>query len=315
MSDEAQLLMDGRRLLRRAIRLITETSKIKVWVPLLCSFILTLYYLYTLHAKAEMTVDHPKLITPASSNVAVSASADPVSHASGAAPSGGVSAENDDDNPDIRKRAQEAHRAQQYGDEAKLWQDFMDHSGAPQEACPQIGKAYELAGDVDGSVQAYEKCVSLDGGNVDTLIGFAHVLQQKRDFNRAATLYRQCVSKDPKNLDAQTGLALVALKEGQLSEAQQEAKDILHKAPTSTDALLIAGIVAWREGRLAEAETIFLRGAGLDDRRADFHAFLGRIAEAQRRPQDALRQYDRALALDPNDSEIAERRDRLQDNR
>ena len=99
------------------------------------------------------------------------------------------------------------------------------------------------------------------------------------------------------------------------SSAERAALAVLHQSPNQTDALLIAGIVAWRQTRLPDAERIFLRGAALDDQRADFHAFLGRIAEAERHPQQALEQYDKALALDPSDSEIVDRRDRLQQAR
>ncbi|MBV9612775.1 MAG: tetratricopeptide repeat protein [Acidobacteriaceae bacterium] len=315
MSEEARLLAEGRQLLQRAARLITETSRIKVWVPLLCSFVLTLYYLYTMHSKAAAASDHPQRIAEAPAlaapqNPQPAASASPA-HVS--APTGGV--ETDDNYLDIRKRAEQAHATQQFDNEAKLWQQFMDGAPLPQQACPQIAKAYEHAGEIDDSVQSFEKCMSLDPANMDTVAAFAHVLQVKGDFARAATLFRQCLSKDPKNLDAQNGLALIELKQDHLREAQDAVQKILRTAPTNTDALLIAGLIAWREGKLPDAERIFLRGAGLDDQRADFHAFLGRIAEAERRPQDALRQYERALALDPNDSDIAERRDRLQENR
>ena len=113
-------------------------------------------------------------------------------------------------------------------------------------------------------------------------------------------------------MDAETGLALLDLRQNHLHAADEEARSILKKAPDQTDALLVCGIVAWRESRLPDAEGAFVRGAALDDRRADFHAFLGRIAEAERRPQEALEQYDRAVALDPSDVEIVDRRDRLQ---
>jgi len=39
------------------------------------------------------------------------------------------------------------------------------------------------------------------------------------------------------------------------------------------------------------------------------------VAEAEDKRDEALRQYERALALDPADSEIAARRDRLQGSR
>lgn len=313
MSAEARLLADGREWLHRAIRLITETSKVKVWVPLVCSMVLTGYYVYTLHHRTAAANDHPQAVAESPAPVPAAEAAQPDHAVPADTPAAPVTgAGSDESYPEIRKRAEEAHAAQQFDQEAKLWQQFIEGAPAPQQACPQIGRAYELAGQIDDSVQAFEKCVALDPQNVDTLTAFAHVLQTKRDFTRAAELYRQVLSKDPKNVDAQTGVALLALKQDHLQEAQSEVDKILHAAPQNTDALLVAGIVAWRQGRLPDAERMFLRGENLDDSRADFHAFLGRIAEAEHRPQDAVRQYERALALDPNDSEIASRRDRLE---
>lgn len=313
LSEEAQLLADGRRLFNRALLIATRTSSIKVWVPLVCSFVLTGYYLYTLHRKTVTLAGVPQSIAEAPAKPVPDTA--PPAQSSASSPviaSESSTADAGDNYAEIKKEAEQAHGSQQFTDEARLWQEFMDHAPLPQQACPEIGKAYERIGAIDKSIEAYEKCVSLDPGNTDVLIAYAHALQTKSDFSHAAELYRKCLSKDPHNMDARTGLALVALKQNNLSEAEGDANNVLHVAPDNTDALLIAGIVAWREGRLQDAERIFLKGVGLDDQRADFHAFLGRIEEAERHPQQALQQYDKVLALDPNDAETAERRDRLQ---
>jgi tetratricopeptide (TPR) repeat protein len=314
LSEEAQLLAEGRLLFSRAMLVVTRTSSIKVWVPLLCSMILTGYYLYTLHRKTVTLADVPSTVAEAAPKAVADNAPAQASASTPIVASASASADNDagDDYAEIQKEAEQAHSSQQFADEARLWQAFMDHAPLPQQACPAIGRAYERVGQIDKSVEAFEKCVSLDPGNLDILIAFAHALQTKSDFSRAAELYRQCLSKDPRKMDARTGLALIALKQNHLDEAGKDADGVLHVAPDNTDALLIAGIVAWREGKLQDAEQIFLKGVGLDDKRADFHAFLGRIAEAERRPQQALRQYDKVLELDPNDTETAERRDRLQ---
>lgn len=305
LSDEAQLLKEGGQLLSRAVGLAIQTSKIRIWVPLVASSVLSGYYLYTLHRKSSDAINFPPPPSRPSAVVVAETAPQSSSIAPGAA----------DNYVEIRKRAEQAHAAQQFGDEAGLWKQFMERAPLPQEACPAIGKAYERVGEIDESIAAYEQCVSFEPGNPDLLIAFAHAVQGKRDFNRAAALYHQAILKDPRNLDAQTGLALVDLKQNQVQDADAAAAKILRQAPENTDALLIAGIAAWREGRLEDAQRIFLRGAKLDDRRADFHGFLGRIAEAERRPEEALQQYERALALDSTDSDIAERRDRLKETR
>lgn len=316
---EEQLLNDGRLWLTRAAELYTRTPKIKIWVPVVCSILLTSYYIYTLHAKAIVPAElSPVAVQSPAVAVAVADDAPAPKGPSTAVPvpaESSASAPDSESDSDLLKRAQQAHVSQQFAVEAGLLQKVLDHSHSPQQVCPAIGKAYEHAGEIDSAIQAFEQCVSGEPDNVDTLAAFAHTLQAKPDYKRATALYRECLQKDPGNLDAQTGLALIELKQNRLHEANDDVLAILHKSPDNTDALLIAGIVAWRQSRLADAERIFSRGIGLDDRRADFHAFLGRIAEAQRRPREALEQYQKALLLDPNDGEIADRRDRLQDLR
>ena len=315
--------MDGKQWLSRAADLYTHTSKIKIWVPVLGSILMTSYYMYTIHARAAAPapeVSQPAVQAAPPAAVAVVEEPGPAKPgvtpgASSAFSASVVAGGDDDSDSDLLKRAQGAHSSQQFGEEAKYLQKAFDHSHSPQQVCPAIGKAYERAGDVDGAIRAFEQCTALMPGNVDMRIAFAHALQAKPDFKRATALYRQGLRDEPGNLDAQSGLALIELQQNHLPEAQHAAQAILQKVPDDTDALLITGIVAWRQSKLTEAEQIFSKGTGLDDKRADFHAFLGRIAEAQRRPQEALQQYEKALALDPNDSEIADRRDRLRDTR
>ncbi len=318
LSDPMRTVRAGKQWLGRAVGVATQTPNVKVWVPVLCSCLLTGYYLYGLHRKAAGVPEFPR--APAQPRAVAVVETAPLAQTSATAGQqqpqlSPTASDADDSYTEIMKRAEQAHAAMQFEDEAKLWQQFMERAPMPQEACPAIGKAYERVGEIDASIQAYQQCVSFEPGNDDILVAFAHALQTKRDFARAASLYRRALLKDPKNFDAQNGLALIELKQDHLNQADRAVANILQKAPDNTDALLIAGIVAWRQSRLPDAERIFLRGVGLDDQRADFHAFLGRIAEAERRPEEALRQYGRALALDPNESDIVERRDRLQETR
>ena len=313
-ATEEQLLKDGKQWLARAAQLYTQTSKIKIWVPVVCSLVLTSYYMYTVHARAG-SIELPRAApTPPPVAVAIREEAPVATTAStGLIDSAETASKTDGDGSDgdLLQRAQAAHSGQEFADEAKLLQQVFDHSRSAALVCPAIGKAYESANDLDAAIHAFEQCTTIAPENMDTLMAFARTLQTKADFKRAAALYRQVLQKTPSNLDAQTGLALIDLNENHLKEAQQRALAILQNTPGDTDALLITGIVAWRQAKLAEAKQIFFKGVELDNHRADFHAFLGRIAEAQGQPQEALQEYDRALVLDPKDGDIADRRERL----
>jgi tetratricopeptide (TPR) repeat protein len=320
---EEQLLKEGGQWLKRAAKLYTQTPKLRIWLPVVGSLALTIYYLHAIHSfssqsntaaapaatavpsqvpSATVVVEEEPATTPTSGKTPLPAPA-PLSDAAAA----------DLNDADLLQRAQQAHGSQQFSDEAQFLQKIMDRGKDTQQVCPAIGKAYERAGQIDSSIQSFEKCLLLTPGDIDTMLGLAHALQAKPDFKRASVLYHQALQKDPGNQDAQTGLALVELKQNHLAEAEAAASNILRKSPDNTDALLVTGIVAWRQSHLPEAEQIFSHGVMLDDHRPDFHVFLGRIAEAQRRPQEALQQYEKALQLDPNDADTADRRNRLRD--
>jgi cytochrome c-type biogenesis protein CcmH/NrfG len=327
LQAEEQLLKDGGQWLKRFLDLYTQTPKIKIWVPVLCSMLITSYYLYSMHARAtpraattlpaEPTPSvPPSPTTPTDGGVVPDRDSPPnkpsISAAGGPA---GAAEDTPASDSDLLQQAQQAHGSKQFADEAKFLQRILEHSPSAQGVCPQIGKAYESAGEIDEAIQSFEQCVSAAPNDVDTLIAYAHTLLAKKDFAHASALYRQCIQKDPENLDARTGIALVELRQNHLHEADQLASAVLHKTPGNTDALLITGIVAFRQARLNDAAQIFSRGVGLDANRADFHAFLGRIAEAQRRPQQALEEYEKALSLDPSDTDIADKRDHLRGTR
>jgi tetratricopeptide (TPR) repeat protein len=322
---EEQLLKEGAHWLKRAAKLYTQTPKLRIWLPVLGSLILTIYYLHAIHSFSSQGGAAPPPSTAPAAPASTQAAPAVVVEEDAATPqTGGKTpplppspiADNASDadltDADLLQRAQQAHASQQFAEEARYLQKIVDHGKDIQQACPAIGKAYERANQIDSAIEAFEHCSALAPGDIDTLLGLAHALQAKPDLKRASALYRQTLQNDPGNQDAQAGLALVELKQNHLAEADSAATTILRKSPDNTDALLITGIVAWRQSRLADAERIFSRGVMLDDHRPDFHVFLGRIAEAQRRPQEALQQYEKALQLDPSDTDTTDRRNRLQ---
>jgi tetratricopeptide (TPR) repeat protein len=327
LQAEEQLLKDGSQWLKRAANLYTQTPKLKIWLPVVCSVLVTGYYLYVIHARAVPHTPETPIPTvsavpnPQTSVVAdeapgapkfsaVSVADTPAGSASGSAPAG------DGSNLDLLQQAQQAHSSQQFSSEGKLLQTVLERSSpATPGVCPQIGIAYERAGDLAAAGKSFDRCLSAAPANTDILIAFAHVLLAKQEFGRASALYRQALQQDAANQDARTGLALVELRQNHLPQAAQSAAAVLRKSPNNTDALLITGIVAFRQSRLDDAEQIFNKGIELDDHRADFHAFLGRVAEARGQTQAALQEFEKALALDPGDTELAARRDRLKGNR
>ena len=56
------------------------------------------------------------------------------------------------------------------GDEARTWEEFVDASAIPVEACPMLAEAYRRMGDEPAALDGYERCLSFDPKNVDMLL-------------------------------------------------------------------------------------------------------------------------------------------------
>ncbi len=211
----------------------------------------------------------------------------------------------------LRLQAEQAHQVGHFREEAEFWKQFQDRAPLPEEACPAIGLAYERAREPRRALAAYERCLSLNPDDVDSLVAYAHLLEMQSDLPRASELYGQGLKKFPDNPDVLIGLARIQLRQDHVADASKAAKQVLLRSPQNSDALLVAGIAAWRQSQLEEAKQYLQRGAALHNKDSEFHSFLGRIAEAEQHPKEALEEYTEALSINPNAEGIAELRKRL----
>ena len=77
--------------------------------------------------------------------------------------------------------------------------------------------------------------------------------------------------------------------------------EALEMTPAQLAALLQTGHVLLEQGRLAEARKIFEGLAVLDNGNPYIHAMLGSVYQKMDRPEAAVGEYNRALALLPGD--------------
>ncbi|MBF0551905.1 MAG: tetratricopeptide repeat protein, partial [Deltaproteobacteria bacterium] len=104
------------------------------------------------------------------------------------------------------------------------------------------------------------------------------------------------------------GLAAVRLQQGQIDEAGKLAQRVLAVKPDSPGANVVFGKLYLSEGRLSEAQQSFDLAAKAEDApswiRAEAYGGLGRIAAAKKDNGQALNEYDKALANNPDQQTI-----------
>ncbi|HVP43804.1 MAG TPA: tetratricopeptide repeat protein [Terriglobales bacterium] len=200
-----------------------------------------------------------------------------------------------------------------YADEAQMWEKYVDRAPTPVEACPQYGQAHWKQGDghEKQAIAAFQRCLSFDPKNTDSIFYLAHALEMNGEWDRAAQQYEQGLTISPQYTDLLLGLARCRVRQDRHDEAKQIAEKVLAKSPDKADAMLILGMVYLHQDKYGEARKVLEQGAKLADSDPDFHLLLARAASGQNDRAEELRQYNRLVQLKPNDPEIRAKRDSL----
>jgi len=119
------------------------------------------------------------------------------------------------------------------------------------------------------------------------------------DVASAMERYVEVLRIDPKNPDALYYVAVVACQEGQYSQGIELARRAIESGPPQARVHNLLGQALYREGDRLEAIKNFDRAIALDANFADAHGNRANILIDAGFPGEALESFDRALALNP----------------
>jgi Tfp pilus assembly protein PilF len=105
----------------------------------------------------------------------------------------------------------------------------------------------------------------------------------------------------PREVEAWHREAQQALMHRDFRRAHELCLRILQGAPRHADAMFLLGMIAAEHGNFGKAAEVIERAIALDDRRAEYHAHLGRCLIALHYPSQAMSSARRALSLAPTD--------------
>ena len=190
---------------------------------------------------------------------------------------------------------------------AATWEQYLDRSPTPVEACPGIGQAYLKQALPKEAVHAFERCLALDPENADSIFYLAHAYERVNNIVKAEELYRRGARSHPEYQDMFIGLARILLRKGEPAEAGKLASGALKNSPGNTDALFVLGVASRRAGDRISARQYFEQGARLRDNDTDFHLALAEMAEQDKDFRNAIVQYQKVAELDRNNPEATSR--------
>ena len=89
-------------------------------------------------------------------------------------------------------------------------------------------------------------------------------------------------------------------RQGQLALAMERYVEVLRNDPKNADALYYVAVVACQEGQFKQGVELARRAIAFGPPQARVHNLLGQALDRLGEPLEAIKNFDKAIALDPN---------------
>ena len=177
-------------------------------------------------------------------------------------------------------------------------QEALTSSPDLPELHASIGNIHRLDGHYDDAIRELQQAVQAEPSNhiFQRLLGDAYA-----DANRdaeATRLYEDVIAVQPRYWAGYNGYAALHYRRGRYDEAADLWEQLIQWTPDHAQALANLGAAYIALGRNADAENVSRRSCSLRPHRTCF-LNLGMALQRQRRSQEAITAYDRAVALGP----------------
>jgi tetratricopeptide (TPR) repeat protein len=198
-------------------------------------------------------------------------------------------------------------------------------------ACPLVGctvgskvqnaegvRMYQQA-HFPGAQEKFQQAIQNDPNNADAYYNLAatyHQLgkasQQQADLQQAETLYNQCLDHDPNHRDCHRALAVLLMDEQRHEEAFRLVEGWAARNPLDPEPKIELARLFDEAGDREQAKQYLVEALGRQPNNARALAALGKIREDLGEHGQALADYQRSLALDRFQPQVASRVSALQ---
>jgi len=183
----------------------------------------------------------------------------------------------------------------------------LDENNA--DALLKLGQVQAAEGSVSQALATYQQSIKDHPREIAFYILAGEMYESQRDWNHAKAMYQKALEIQPDNPLASNNLAYVILDEGgNVDVALAMAQTARRGMPDSSNAADTLGWAYFHKGVYKSAIDLFLESLRLNEKRgaADdpaIHYHLGLAYEKTNQPAQARQQLERALKINPNDSE------------
>jgi protein O-GlcNAc transferase len=171
-----------------------------------------------------------------------------------------------------------------------------------------LGSVLLSLGDLEGAIRELENAHRLDSSDKSTLLNLCVAYSRHQDYAKAIAVYGELEGGQPASslpADAAIAIAKAFSASGDMRGAQEVVQRAIDADPDNAQLQDAAGTLLAQQQDYASAETRFRRAIALDQTLALAHYHLGSVESATSRTADAIAEFDRAHALDPENVQYA----------
>lgn len=161
--------------------------------------------------------------------------------------------------------------------------------------------------DYYNALESFDYVLTLNPNDAGLLYNIGQCYDRLGERAKAEQYYASCLQHAPDHGDARLALVSLQYGAGRQAEAKKQIADWLAKSPKNADAYVLD---AWRlrqEKALPQAQGRLQQALALDPHNRRALCELGIIYEQMGMPERAYVLYERVLAREPNQADVAER--------
>jgi tetratricopeptide (TPR) repeat protein len=197
-------------------------------------------------------------------------------------------------------------RQNQPKESLRLFSDAVKLKRPTADDLKIVALNYVLLSEYDEAARYLEKSLAMDPGNIEARYHLGRVRYQQNRFDLAIVVFQEVIRRDPRNVKAQDnlGLSLEAKNEVDAAiAAYRESIKLDENSPVHNEQpYLNLGALLAKSGRPEEAVSLLVRAAAIAPNSGKIHYELSKAYFDLNRFDDARREAEKAVSLDPGQS-------------
>ena len=166
------------------------------------------------------------------------------------------------------------------------------------------GAVYQGLGQLDASVQAYNKALAIKPDYAEAYYNMGNALKDQGKLVMTIEAYNKALALKPDYADCYLNKGVALQAQGKLEEATGAYSQALTIKPDCATAYNNMGSVLQDQGKLEEAIESYNKALAIKPDYAEAYNNMGVTLQEQGKLEEAIESYNKALAIKPDDAEI-----------